>query len=136
MHHTVTETSIADMVDTFYTRVRADELLGPIFADAIGEDWAPHLTKMKAFWSSVLLASRTYKGNPMIAHLQLPRLTHHHFERWLQLWHETARELCTESLGDIFVQRAQTIGTRLLSTISQYHEPAVQQMARAVYQTL
>ena len=93
MHHTVTEAAICEIVDTFYRKVRNDDLLGPIFAGAIGDSWTPHLTKMKAFWSSVLLASCTYKGNPMIAHLELPRLTHHHFERWLQLWDETAAAL-------------------------------------------
>jgi hemoglobin len=91
MYHTVTEDSIAELVDTFYMRIRDDQLLGPIFADAIGADWGPHLSKMKRFWSSVLLASRAYKGNPMIAHLQLPRLTEDHFERWLQLWRERRR---------------------------------------------
>jgi hemoglobin len=62
MYHTVTEDSIADLVDTFYWQIRDDELLGPIFAGAIGTEWGPHLDKMKRFWSSVLLASRTYKG--------------------------------------------------------------------------
>jgi len=136
MHHTVTDNSIADMVDTFYNKVRSDELLGPIFAEAIGDDWAPHLNKMKAFWSSVLLASRTYKGNPMIAHLKLPRLSQHHFDRWLQLWRETAGDLCSEALGSLFIQKAQMIGARLLYAISQYHEPAVQQAAQAVYEAV
>jgi hemoglobin len=122
MHESLTEISIGDMVDTFYGRVREDDLLGPVFADAIGSDWEPHLKKMKAFWSSVLLASRTYKGNPMIAHLQLPLLTASHFERWLQLWSETADTLCSSELADVFNQRAQTIGATLLSAISRYRE--------------
>lgn len=122
MHHTVTEAAIGEIVDTFYSKVRNDDLLGPIFAGAIGDSWTPHLTKMKAFWSSVLLASCTYKGNPMIAHLELPRLTHHHFERWLQLWDETATALFSEELASIFVQKARMIGARLLHVISQYHE--------------
>ena len=119
MHHTVTEAAIGEIVDTFYSKVRNDDLLGPIFAGAIGDDWTPHLTKMKAFWSSVLLASCTYKGNPMIAHLELPRLTHHHFERWLELWDETASALFSEELASIFVQKARVIGARLLHVISQ-----------------
>ena len=135
MYHAVTETSIADMVETFYNKVRGDQLLGQIFAVAIGDDWASHLNKMKAFWSSVLLASRTYKGNPMIAHLKLPRLSQHHFERWLDLWTETAHDLCSEALASVFIQKAQMIGDRLLYAISQYHQPAVQEAAHAVYET-
>ena len=123
--------SIADLVDTFYGRIREDRLIGPIFAHAIGPDWGPHLDKMKTFWSSVLLASRAYKGNAMIAHLQLPRLTRIHFERWLQLWRETAAALCSAELASLFIRKAQMIGERLLHAISTYHESAVREAAEA-----
>src|SRR3954467_15890740 len=106
MDQTVTETCIAELVDTFYGKIRNDQLLAPIFAAAIGTNWKPHLDKMKAFWSSGLLDSGTYKGNPMIAHLQLPRLTRQHFERWMQLWRETATGLCSEDVTLLFVQSA------------------------------
>lgn len=129
MYESVNENSIAAMVDTFYGAIRHDDSLGPIFAGAIGDEWTPHLAKMKAFWSSVLLAARTYKGNPMIAHLRLPRLTQTHFNRWLELWRETAAALCSNELAELFVEKAETIGDRLLYTISQYHSPAVQQAA-------
>lgn len=127
MYHSVTEDSIAELVDTFYGKIRTDQLLGPIFAGAIGSDWGPHLGKMKAFWSSVLLASGTYKGNPMIAHLQLPRLTEQHFAHWLQLWRETAATLCSEELASVFVGKAESIGERLLYVISAYPESATLQ---------
>ncbi len=131
MYHTLTEDSIAEVVDTFYCRIRDDHLLGPIFAGVIGSEWGPHLDKMKAFWSFVLLASRDYKGNPMIAHLQLPRLTRHHFERWLQLWRETVAVLCSDELASLLIRKAQMIGERLLHAITTYHEPAVRETAEA-----
>jgi hemoglobin len=136
MYHTATEDSIAEVVDTFYGRIRDDQLLGPIFAGAIGSDWEPHLHKMKMFWSSVLLASRTYKGNPMIAHLQLPRLTRDHFERWLQLWRETVTALCSDELASLFNRKAQMIGERLLHAITTYHQPAVREAAEAIREAL
>lgn len=136
MYHAVTETEIATLVDAFYSKVREDELLGPIFADAIGDNWEPHLTKMKAFWSSVLLASRTYKGNPMMSHLRLPRLTHVHFNRWLELWRETAPQVCSESSAALFIQKAEMIGERLLYAISMYHQPVVQEAAQAMAERL
>jgi hemoglobin len=118
------------MVDTFYGTVRRDPLLGPIFTGAIGDDWGPHLAKMKAFWGSVLLASCGYKGNPMMAHLQLPRLTASHFERWLELWRETAAALCSPGPAELFVRKAEMIGGRLLGAISQYHDHMAMQGAR------
>ena len=131
MYQTVTEACIAELVDTFYGKIREDQLLAPIFADAIGTEWEPHLSKMKAFWSSVLLASGTYKGNPMIAHLQLPSLAQHHFERWLRLWRETAAGLCSETVASLLVQRAEMIGERLLHAISTYHEAITRETAEA-----
>jgi hemoglobin len=119
------------VVDTFYGRIRDDQLLGPIFAGTIGTHWGPHLDKMKSFWSSVLLASRAYKGNPMIAHLQLPRLTQDHLERWLQLWRETVAALCSEELASLLIRKAQMIGERLLHAITTYHKSAVRETAEA-----
>lgn len=122
MYDTITEDTIAKLVDSFYGRVRGDQMLGPIFAEAIGDDWGPHLNKMKRFWSSVLLATRTYKGNPMMAHLQLPRLTVDHFRRWLQLWNQTVAGICSKELARFDMGRAELIGERLLYAISSYHE--------------
>jgi hemoglobin len=36
------------LVDTFYTKIRADELLGPIFNEAI-DDWPENLERLTDF---------------------------------------------------------------------------------------
>jgi hemoglobin len=53
----IREEQIAVLVDTFYARGRQDETLGPIFERVVGDAWEPHLEKMRAFWSSLTLAS-------------------------------------------------------------------------------
>ena len=118
----VTESMIAELVDDFYGKIRVDPLLGPIFDSAIGDNWDLHLQKMKAFWSTVMLASRTYKGNPMIAHMNLPQLTSEHFSRWLGLWRQTTAERCSEPAASLFVRQAEMIGERLLAGISAYRD--------------
>lgn len=80
------------LVHQFYARVRADDVLGPIFEARIG-DWGPHLDRMVAFWSSVALMTGRYHGAPMPAHAELP-VDWHHFERWLALFRRTATETC------------------------------------------
>lgn len=115
------EQQIEELVNRFYGKVRNDGLLGPIFANAISDDWEPHLAKMRAFWSTVMLASRTYKGNPMMAHLGLPRLERQHFERWLALWRETTAEVCGERAAAEFIDKAEMIGERFLYAITAYH---------------
>ncbi|MDP2124232.1 MAG: group III truncated hemoglobin, partial [Parvibaculum sp.] len=56
------EAEIDRLVRAFYTRIRADAVLGPIFDGVIGDNWEPHLLKMIDFWSSVMLTTGRYKG--------------------------------------------------------------------------
>lgn len=89
----IDEQGLGRLIAVFYARVRDDAELGPIFNDAIG-DWPEHLEKLTAFWSSVMLTSGRYKGNPVAAHLKHgARIEPALFERWLALWARTTAEV-------------------------------------------
>lgn len=107
----IDEPMIERLVRAFYTKVRADELLGPVFAVRI-RDWEPHLQRMCAFWSSVALMSGRYHGTPMVKHLTLP-VDGGHFERWLGLFEATAEEICPPVAAQHFVERARRIAESL-----------------------
>lgn len=109
----VDEAIISNLVHAFYAKVRRDTLIGPIFARAIGSDWDPHLAKMCDFWSSVMLTTGHYKGNAMVAHMRLKTVRPAHFERWLQLFCETAGEVCPTEVADAFADRAHNIARSL-----------------------
>ena len=113
---------IALMVDRFYSRVREDGLLGPVFNGVIGDNWPEHLAKLTDFWTSVLLAARRYKGNPMMAHLAIPQMDQTHFNRWIELWRETTLEVFGEEISDDLVRRAQSMGERLVAVSTQVRE--------------
>jgi hemoglobin len=51
---------VQNLVNTFYGRIREDELLGPIFNDTIQDRWPEHLEKMYSFWQTILLQEHTY----------------------------------------------------------------------------
>jgi len=108
----VTEPAIRLLVDRFYTKVPQDPALGPIFDDAIA-DWDPHLATMRDFWSSIMLTSGRYHGNPVAAHRKLEGLTPHLFERWLALFAETCGELFDARLAATFMDKARRIATSL-----------------------
>ncbi|MDT7829489.1 group III truncated hemoglobin [Pricia sp. S334] len=76
------------LVDSFYAKIRKDELLGPIFNDIIQDRWPVHLEKMYTFWQTVLLGEHTYYGNPFMPHADLP-VEKQHFDRWLDLFYQT-----------------------------------------------
>ncbi len=107
----IDDAMIESLVRAFYARVRDDVLLAPIF-DARIADWETHLMRMCAFWSSVALMSGQYHGQPMEKHLPLP-VDSVHFDRWLDLFEKTAREVCPASAADHFVERARRIAESL-----------------------
>ena len=55
----ISEAMIERLVHAFYAKVRADEMLAPVFEARI-HDWEPHLAQMCAFWSSVALMTGRY----------------------------------------------------------------------------
>lgn len=79
------------LVDTFYGKIREDELLADIFNERIQNRWPEHLEKMYTFWQTVLLGEHTYYGAPFMPHANL-EVYHQHFERWLSLWYQTLDE--------------------------------------------
>ena len=107
----IDEGMIEKLVRAFYIRVQKDPLIGPIFAARI-EDWEPHLQRMFSFWESVALMAGTYHGRPMQKHLPLP-IDGRHFDRWLELFEATARELCPPKAAAHFAERARRIAESL-----------------------
>lgn len=107
----IDEAMIRRLVHAFYDRVRADAVLGPVFAARI-TDWGPHLERMCAFWSSVALMTGRYHGRPMPAHAPLP-VSGAHFDRWLDHFARTAAEICPPAAAALFVEKARTIAASL-----------------------
>ena len=107
----IDEAMIERLVRTFYSRARRDPLLGPIF-DGTVQDWERHITRICAFWSSVALMSGVYHGSPMGVHMRLP-VDATHFDRWLALFEDTARDICPPVAANHFIERAQRIGESL-----------------------
>ena len=80
------------LVNTFYSNVRENKLIGPIFMEKIQARWPEHLEKMYRFWETVLLEVHTYSGSPFPPHAQLP-IAKEHFEVWMSIFEQTANSL-------------------------------------------
>lgn len=107
------------LVNTFYAKVRKDELLGPIF-NGIIDDWDAHLELLTDFWETNLLYKRKYFGNPMSAHVQVDQqiggtVSEMHFGVWINLWINTLDELfdANDEVAKIAKNRARHMGTFL-----------------------
>jgi hemoglobin len=104
----VSEDEIKNLVLTFYGRVREDDLIGPVFNENVA-NWDEHLSTLCDFWSSVVLRTRRFAGRPMRTHLMLPMLQGQHFDRWLDLFEGTARDVLAPGVAPVFIQRARQI---------------------------
>jgi hemoglobin len=93
------------LVDRFYEKVQADELLAPVFSHV---NWPHHLPIMYDFWSSMLLGDQSYQGNPLQKHLPLA-IQPKHFDQWLKLFHETVNENFAGNKAEEVKSRAQSI---------------------------
>jgi len=121
----IDEPMIERLVKTFYQRIQAHPVLGPIFAAKI-DDWDEHIAKLCAFWSSVALMSGRYHGQPMRVHLRLP-IEGAHFDQWLALFEMTAREVCPPAAAEHFLDRARRIADSfemgIATTRGEFHTP-------------
>lgn len=97
------------LVNSFYDKVRKDDVIGYIFQQIIGNDWSHHLPIMYSFWETVLLNKAGYSGNPVKKHIEIDKkvpLQQEHYERWLQLWHETLDNLFAGEVAETAKIRA------------------------------
>ena len=128
----IREEELTPLVEEFYARVRADPALGPIFNDAI-DDWPEHLGKLTAFWSSVMLTSGRYKGQPVPAHLKhKARITPALFERWLALWVQTTNDRMTPEAAAALQAKARRIAESAAAAASRRAWRSAAQSARVM----
>ena len=107
----IDEASIEAQVRAFYGRARLDPTLGPVFEAAV-EDWEAHFAQLTRFWSSAMLTSGAYSGDPVEAHRRRP-IRPEFFPIWLAYWDETADALFTPDLAAQFKAKAGRIGKSL-----------------------
>ena len=110
------EPAIAQLVHRFYEQVRDDALLGPIFGARV-HDWDDHMARMCRFWSSILLRTGTYQGQPMRLHQVLP-IDAQHFDHWLALFRKTAEDVLTPAGARNVIGRAERIARNLESGVA------------------
>lgn len=106
---------IYDFVTAFYTAVRQEDTIGPIFNNAIGSDehWQEHFETLTDFWMTVLLGVHSYKGNPFLVHRQLPELRNAHFDIWLGIFEQVSKEKLRPELAETAIDKAHRIASSL-----------------------
>lgn len=107
-----TRGDVEKLVNEFYEKVKADELIGFIFNDIARVNWEKHLPVMYRFWENVLFYTGGYDGNPIQLHKHLNRiceLKSEYFERWNELFTKTVDEMYEGENAILAKQRAMSI---------------------------
>lgn len=108
----VDDAQLRDLVAGFYAEIRRDPELGPLF-DRVTE-WDHHIDRITDFWSSIVLKSGRYKGNPFAAHHPFAdRLEPAHFARWLGHWHRATEARFAPPVARLLQEKAGRIAESL-----------------------
>jgi truncated hemoglobin YjbI len=101
----ISEDDLDRLVRHFYARAMQDDLIGPVFGNAVA-DWDHHFSIIRDFWSKTLLGTARYAGNPFSAHIRL-HLQPEFFDRWLDLFRLTAREQLPPTAADRAIAKVE-----------------------------
>ena len=104
----LTEPLVREVILSFYEKVRVDEVLGPVFTEAIGNDWSAHIGRIILFWLTATRLSRGYDSTGFLpAHLRNRSIRSDQLPRWLQLFRDTAREHCSPEASSVLIDIAE-----------------------------
>jgi len=112
-----TRDDVYKLVSTFYSRIRKDVYLGPIFEKHI-HDWPAHFEHLTTFWENSLFHTGKYKGNPLEIHEKVDKEEQHsineqHFGVWLNHWVQTIDDLYSGENASILKLKARKMGTHI-----------------------
>ena len=107
------------LVNTFYSKVRENEFIGPVFNERIADRWPDQLEKMYRFWQTVLLDDHTYFGAPFPPHATMP-IDQRHFDVWLGIFRETVDDLFSGEKADEIKWRADKMALMFVSKLNYY----------------
>ncbi|WP_334190861.1 group III truncated hemoglobin [Noviherbaspirillum sp.] len=110
---TITEAMIRTMVDRFYAQVRRDDVLSGVFNASLDGRWEPHLDRMVAFWTKVLMGTGEFQSDVFGKHMALQGIEQKHFSRWLMLFEQTVNDIYSPDDAQIVMEVANRIARSL-----------------------
>lgn len=108
---------IEKLVNSFYSKIESDDVIGFFFTDVAKVKWEEHLPKMSDFWENILFSSGNYNGNPMDKHEELNQkseVSRAHFTHWNLMFDETVDELFVGEKAEEIKRRAVNISAAMI----------------------
>ncbi len=111
--------SVEPMVRSFYAMLVKDDLVGPFFIKALGDDlkndkWYEHYRTLDNFWLMMMTGERGYMGDPFLPHVFIGNLTVETFDRWLELFNKHVHEHFVPEIAEKFYKRAEVLSRKFM----------------------
>jgi len=111
LQNDITRVNLRILMTSFYKKALDDEELAPFFIDEISDDlsdddWDHHIELLADFWLHKMLGEDTYYGNFVGAHVKMTHITQGNFAQWVKLFSQTADEVYTPDIAELFKQKA------------------------------
>lgn len=113
------------LMERFYAKAIADDVIGYIFTEVARLDLARHLPVIGDFWETLLFGAKNYQQhgrNPLQVHRDLhlkSPLNFRHFNRWLEIFTATVDEMFAGERADFLKLRAAAIANRMLNYVGE-----------------
>lgn len=130
-YESITEESVAALLECFYGKIRRDPVFFPIYSDVVGEDWEAHIARMREFWCSAMRVGRRYHGDMLVVHQKIGQLKPSLFPRWLARFREAVAECFTEAPAAAIDERALKIARNLETALVKRSDKAAEGMRQA-----
>jgi hemoglobin len=112
---------IDQFIDSFYSKLLADEGLAPIFVDVAQIDLSVHLPIIKSYWAKLLLGDKSYRRHTMNIHRAVhskQQFTAHNFNQWSTLFEATIDSMYVGDCANKAKKLAATIAMNMSRTLA------------------
>jgi len=122
-YDTIDRGKIEEMVREFYGNVLKDDIVGPFFIRALGNDlkndkWYEHLNTLVNFWMLMMEGEKNYWGDPFPPHAFIGPLSPETFDRWLKLFHEVVYRLFLPDIAAKFYTKADKLAKQFIENLT------------------
>ncbi|MFT5888806.1 MAG: hemoglobin [Zhongshania sp.] len=112
---------IERLMQHFYARVLADDIIGFYFTDVVSFSLEHHLPKVVDFWVQQVFAERVYHGDLLARHRDIhsrAKLSADHFQRWLYLLKQCINSCFSGPNAERLTSRAAVIAQSMCAALN------------------
>lgn len=114
--------TIEKMVRAFYARIIKDDIVGPYFIKALGDDlkndkWYEHFRTLDSFWLMMMTGEKGYMGDPFLPHVFIGELHEETFARWLELFDEVLNQYFEPEIAAKFYKKGEILSKMFMENL-------------------